>query len=102
MNEIINSSGDCLQISHTEDSGMIRVREILLSREGRRYAVSVTTPDYLRTIKQGNQSLEADLRADENILTLEDISDPDDICKRLHALPLSALRSFLVEQSDTE
>lgn len=98
MTELNNIQSECYQIARIEDEGEVLLRELIIKRGGKDYAIRVTTPSFLDELKRKNSLLDPDLRADDNALALPNIESVEEICRRISRFPLSELKPYLREQ----
>lgn len=100
MTEQINSqdTSRCQEYGHIiDEQGNFLFRDIHFHRGNKIYAISVGTREYLEALRKKNERIaDPAARADESILTFDDISDIHEICKKLTTLtPLEELSPFI-------
>lgn len=102
MVEAISHSNDCSSYGTCTDeqTGTVLSRDMHFRRAGKLFDVRVGTAKYLQRIRALNEQVENDpvLSLDTQILVLDDVSDPNEVCKKLTAtLPFEQIEPFAVE-----
>ena len=95
----INAS--CVQFGHIEEKGEVLLRDIFVPRDGKIYALTLATPEMLERIKTANAALDdPDMKTDENVFVMPDLSDFDALCAQLRLeVPFETLEPYLREQN---
>lgn len=94
----------CLQWGE-EDGETPPSRDILFYRSDRDqiYSITVATNKYLDYARSHNSQLDdPDLKLDENVFILDDISDLKEVCNALTSLPFDKLEPFVSPQNTLE
>lgn len=97
--------GDCFEIAHAGNPA--HLREFNLPIDGKTFVVKVGTPGYVEELRARNAVRPDDAKIDEKIFTFPDVAsaeqlglmDEQEVCRRLHQIPLAELSPFLVEQT---
>ncbi len=95
----INAS--CVQFGQVEDGGKVLLRDILVPRDGKIFALTLATPKMLERIKSANATIEdPDAKTDENVFVMPDLSNFDELCNKLRLeIPFESLEPYLREQN---
>lgn len=95
----INTS--CVQFGQIEEEGKILLRDVFVPRDGKIYALTLATPEMLERIKKANEAYDdPEMKADENVFVIPDLSDFDALCNQLRLeVPFKALEPYLREQN---
>lgn len=93
------NNDQCYEWGNRDKEGSIVQRDLFFKRNDRIYSITVTTPDYLAVIKARNLQIEdPDLKENEKILVLDDISSVKQICQQLHQAPWEIIQPYVSEQ----
>lgn len=94
-----NNQTECMQWGSIEDNGKVFLRDLFITRDDKRYSISVTTEDYLKILKKENMNY-SDLDIADKAYILNDINSLEETCRELSLTPFENLKSFLFEQEE--
>lgn len=91
-----------LNVSEIENSGVVVLRDLMLTNGEKSYALSVATPAYIESLKNYNKQFDKELQIDDNILPLDSVADLDNVVEQLKQMPLEVVKPYLVPQRTGE
>lgn len=86
----------CRKTATIEVGGKLVGYEFLIEVDGREYLINAATTAYGDFIAGENQKLPVDMQYDNNYYPLDELSDPDSICKML-PISFEQLKPYLRE-----
>lgn len=92
---------DCRQIHFTGDEQQPTSCDLIISRGGRSYLISVTTPGFLERLKKYNRPLDPSVQFDDVFYVMDDLPIVDELCQRLSQIPFEKLQPYLTEQKNS-
>lgn len=98
------TDGLCQITADIEHDGQIVGHEVLIERDGKKYIISVSLPEYVLYVKKNNaaKAMDPAEQLDNQLCPVGDISDPSAICKFLLNSPMETLKDYLIEQTPLE
>lgn len=69
--------------------------DLMVGWDGKRYAISVGTKEYINTLKLDNQTLTPEFRDNEKIFLVPPLDDVTEVCKLLFQTPSEVLEPYL-------
>lgn len=91
---------DCESYGFIERDNKVVYRDMFLKRNNSTFTISVGLPEFVNEIKLRNRLLPPHLQEDENILLLDDVSDPEKVCHDLKTLPQDVIEPYLLLQEE--
>lgn len=85
----------CQEIAVIEDGNKVLGKEMHVMRDGRWFAVTVATPDYIREIQQVNSNLPPESQRFDRFLPMSVIGAKEDVCLELAKLNMPQLQPYL-------
>lgn len=100
VESIDNSKTGCYEYAVSEKDGNAMVRDVLFGRDNKIFSITVGTREALDSIKKDNEPFPEDGKLSENIFVMDDLSDMDEICRKLRLeIPFETLQPYLREQT---
>lgn len=90
---------DYYQVAFTGDEENPTERDLMITRDGKSYLISVTTPGHLEELKAYNRQFDLPVQFDDNFFLMDNLPPTaEELCQKLFQIPTEVLQPFLTEQ----